>query len=322
MTKQRLETKSVKAELGAESSRLCENVSPVSVEENLNPNRRDSEGAIATKNLTFKKIKIAWWSAGVTSAVACKLALDKYDNVELYYMEISTAHPDNERFIADCEKWYGKKINRISSAKYKDQFEVWEKTGYVNGIDGARCSTELKKEVRFLLEERMKPNLFEDNPIIENQIFGYEFSKKEINRAIEFKIDFPHTNPLFLLIDAKLTKPNCAALLQSVGIELPAMYKLGYNNNNCIGCTKGGKGYWNKIRIDFPPIFQIAAISERKVGHSCINGTFLDELHPEDGYTPNPIIPECSIVCEEIMKDFNHSKTELILRGELCIADV
>lgn len=30
------------------------------------------------------------------------------------------------------------------------------------------------------------------------------------------------------------------------------MYDLGYANNNCIGCVKGGIGYWNKIRIDFP----------------------------------------------------------------------
>jgi len=46
--------KSVEAELGVKSSRLCENVTPCAEEKNLNSNRRDSEGAIATKNLTFK----------------------------------------------------------------------------------------------------------------------------------------------------------------------------------------------------------------------------------------------------------------------------
>ena len=29
---------------------------------------------------------VAWWSAGVTSAVACKMALEMYDNVKLYYI--------------------------------------------------------------------------------------------------------------------------------------------------------------------------------------------------------------------------------------------
>jgi hypothetical protein len=87
-------------------------------------------------------IKIGWFSCGVTSAVACKLALDKYgkDNIEFYYMVIASAHPDNERFIRDCEKWYGKTINRVASDKYTDQFDVIEKTGYVNGVAGARCT--------------------------------------------------------------------------------------------------------------------------------------------------------------------------------------
>ena len=91
---------------------------------------------------------LGWFSCGITSAVACKLALEQYERVEMYYMEIDTAHPDNERFISDCEKWYGQKINRIRSRKYKDQFDVIEKTGYVNGTNGARCTKELKKNVR------------------------------------------------------------------------------------------------------------------------------------------------------------------------------
>ena len=42
-------------------------------------------------------------------------------------------------------------------------------------------------------------------------------------------------------------------MLQNAGIELPEMYKLGYQHNNCIGCVKSsGAGYWNKIKIDFP----------------------------------------------------------------------
>ena len=69
-------------------------------------------------------MKIAWFSCGVTSAVACKLAVDEYgkDNVELFYIVINSAHEDNERFILDCEKWIGKKINKIQSKKFKDQF--------------------------------------------------------------------------------------------------------------------------------------------------------------------------------------------------------
>jgi len=82
---------------------------------------------------------LGWFSCGITSAVACKLAIEQYDRVELYYMEIDTAHPDNERFIADCEKWYGQKINRIRSRKYKDQFEV---------IATSKLTPDLVREIR------------------------------------------------------------------------------------------------------------------------------------------------------------------------------
>lgn len=267
---------------------------------------------------------LGWFSCGITSAVACKLAIEKYKRVELFYMEIDTAHPDNERFIADCEKWYGQKINRIRSKKYTDQFDVIEKTRFVNGPSGARCTKELKKTVRFDLEEKLKPNLYEpDKTKYSNQVHGFEFKVDEITRAIDYAMDYPYTNPVYPLIERRLTKENCAQIILDAGIEIPAMYKLGYNNNNCIGCVKGGKGYWNKIRTDFPVHFKKMAIVERKVGHSCIKGVFLDELNPKDGRTPKPIVPNCSVVCEDILPpEINSSLAKKVYRGEVTIYEV
>lgn len=86
-------------------------------------------------------------------------------------------------------------------------------------------------------------------------------------------------------------------LTEAEGIELPAMYKLGYNNSNCIGCVKGGMGYWNRIRIDFPEVFERMSKIEQKVGHSCIKGTFLKDLDPSKGRHKLPVLPECGAVC-------------------------
>lgn len=36
---------------------------------------------------------IAWFSCGVTSAVACKIALSLYDDVQIYYIETGSGHP-------------------------------------------------------------------------------------------------------------------------------------------------------------------------------------------------------------------------------------
>jgi hypothetical protein len=260
---------------------------------------------------------IAWWSAGVTSAVACKLAFDKYsiDNVRAVYIHIDTAHPDNERFKKDCEDWYGKKIETIKSLKYTDQFDAIKRgtRSYVNGPRGAPCTTYLKKDVRVHFE---KENEFT------NQVFGFEYSKSEINRAIRFVEQHPNTRPLFPLIEEKLTKKSCLKILLKEGIEIPKMYQLGFNNNNCVGCVKGGMGYWNLIRELFPETFDKMSELEKSKGHSCIKGVFLKDLKPGTGRLPKIDIPDCSLFCDLEFTDVLDEKTEQILNNKLKISEI
>jgi hypothetical protein len=253
-------------------------------------------------------MKVAWFSCGVTSAVACKLAVDEYgkDNVELFYIVINSAHEDNERFILDCEKWIGKKINKIQSKKFKDQFEVIEKIKYVNGVNGAPCTLHLKKNVRFAIE---KSNNFD------GQIFGFEFEKKEINRAIRFSQQYPNVKPLYPLIDRKITKSQCAEILLINGIKLPKMYELGFHNNNCIGCVKGGKGYWNHVKKHFPETFEKMSNLEQKIGATCIKNKFLKDLKPNEGKHEPPIVPDCGTFCEIEFADIIDKNTERVLNG-------
>lgn len=248
---------------------------------------------------------ISWWSAGVTSAVATKLAIQEYgiENVEPVYFKIDSAHPDNDRFIKECEEWYGKKIKTIQSQKAKDQFDVIQKWKYVNGPAGARCTLVLKKELRQQLEK---------DTDYDGQVFGFEYTKKEINRALRFKEQYPDAKPLFPLIQNKMTKPECLFFLEKQGIKRPVMYRLGYSNNNCIGCVKGGKGYWNKIRQDFPEAFDRMSKLERDVNRTCIRGVFLDELDPNAGRSSKIVMPDCGNFCDIEFTDIEHPKTELI----------
>ena len=238
-----------------------------------------------------KKI-LVWWSAGATSAVAAKLALDKFgvDNCVVVYFKISSAHKDNKRFKKECQKWYGCKILTYRSDKYKDQFDVITNTRYVNGAYGARCTSELKRLVRLKVESDID---------FSYQIFGFENTPKEIDRASRIP---EYCNAIFPLIEGELTKSNCLGILESVNIKLPKMYRLGYPNNNCIGCVKGGMGYWNKIRVDFPAHFNRMAKAERDVGRTCLrekNGEliYLDTLDPDRGRELKVIIPECGFFC-------------------------
>lgn len=266
---------------------------------------------------------IAWWSAGITSAVACKIAIEKYgkDKVIPCYIHIDSAHNDNSRFLDECQNWYGREIEVYKSSEYADQYDVIEKTKYVNGAAGARCTEELKKKVRRKVEEKYTRNLFQ--PIQwTNQIFGFEYEPKQINRAIRFAEQYTYTNPIYPLIEFGINKNHSSGIIINQNIELPAMYKLGYSNNNCIGCVKGGKGYWNKIRVDFPDRFQKMAELERLVGHSCIKGVFLDELNPKDGRETDLIMPECGSFCQIEFADLPSKYLVSILKGEMQINEV
>jgi hypothetical protein len=247
---------------------------------------------------------VCWWSAGAASATATKIALEKRPDAIVAYCDLSKVeHPDNERFIADCERWYGKKILRLRSDKYVDTWDVYEKTRWLIGPAGARCTTELKKLVRraFQLPDDV-------------HVWGYTTSEPE--RLADFKANNPELDSWFPLIDAGLSHPDCLAALRHAGIELPMMYRLGYKNNNCIGCVKGGMGYWNKIRVDFPEVFARMSKTERtldaailkKDGPKDENGkrarlrVFLDELPPDAGrYEAEPDI-ECGPACLAVPK--------------------
>lgn len=236
---------------------------------------------------------LSWFSHGACSAVACKLALERLGpDITIANINPGKEHEDNERFRADCEDWYDHEIIVLRSEKYTDHLDVARTTRYVNGPAGARCTAELKKAVRHAYE--LPDDL---------HVWGYAADKRDATRADNFVLNNPGVDSWFPLIERQLTKSHCLALVERAGIMLPWMYLHGYVNNNCIGCWKGGKGYWNKIRDDFPDVFAAAAEVEREIGHSAINGTFLDDLVPGTGrYNPEQV--SCDLNCQTVESEW------------------
>lgn len=227
---------------------------------------------------------VCWFSCGATSAVATKMILNENPDALAVRIVLDNEHVDNERFARDCERWYGRKLIELRSDKYKDCWDVWEREQWLNGPGGARCTVELKKKVRqaFQLPDDL-------------HVFGFDNEEKD--RALHFKENNLEITARFPLIERDWSKLMCLREIKAAGIELPIMYLLGYDNANCIGCPKGGRGYWNKIRIDFPDVFERMAKLERSIGASCINGVFLDELDPHAGRHEDIRLPECGLFC-------------------------
>ena len=241
---------------------------------------------------------LAWFSCGDASAVAAKLAIEKYgDRCEVLYCDtFAYEHPDNRRFFLDVSKWLGQEIKVLKSDEYRDIYDVFEKTRWLVGVGGARCTLELKKNVRRAYQ---RPT--------DNHIFG--FTSEEAHRIVRFRKESPDLFAEFPLFEAGITKASCHRRIRKAGIDLPTMYKLGYHNNNCIGCVKGQSGYWNKVRKDFPDTFDRMAKIERQLnaaickkegttdGRRWRKRVFLDELPIDAGrYDTEPDI-ECGVIC-------------------------
>lgn len=210
---------------------------------------------------------IAWVSGGAASAIACHLfylECLKHNPVILpLFVRIDplSEHPDTQRFVDECslKLFDGIPIHVISvhthgSSIYKDchsHYDILRKVKGIRFVSGAPCTRILKREVR---------DRFEGENSLNSHIWG--FCKGEEKRMEQMKAQpgFHH----FPLIEHGLTKQDCFALLEKKGILLPEMYRLGFSNNNCLNCVKGGMGYFNHMRKVFPEEFKKMAILERE----------------------------------------------------------
>lgn len=225
---------------------------------------------------------IVWFSCGAASAVAAKKTLEFFPdrNVRIVCCDTrDSEHPDNFRFSADVEKWLGHPIEFIRNTQFETVDDVFEETKYMAGVRGARCTQELKKI----------PRLFYARPDDEH-VFG--FTAEEYRRRIlPFEQRNPALNLIHILWWMEITKSDCYRIIQQAGIALPAMYLLGFNNNNCPGCVKAtSPWYWSMVRRYFPEVFKRRCVQSRKLGVRLVEihhheRIFLDEL-PEREFKP------------------------------------
>jgi hypothetical protein len=242
---------------------------------------------------------VCQFSCGAASAVATKLAIAQFAgrNVVIANAFIKEEHPDNRRFLHDCEHWFGHSITVLRDDRFgASTLEVFRRERYLGGRKGAPCSRALKRKV---FEEFQRPT--------DEVVIGYTMEEQHrVDDLLDANADRKF---IFPLIERGLGKADCLAMVERAGIELPMMYRMGYRNANCIGCVKGGEGYWNKIRRDFPDQFNAIADIQEAIGRGAYlfrhrTGSLkgkrfsLRELPPNKGrYQDEPEI-SCGFNCE------------------------
>lgn len=242
---------------------------------------------------------VVQFSCGAASAVAAKIALAKFGathDVQIINAFVLEEHIDNRRFAADCERWFGQPITVLRDERDgASVVRLFQRKKYMMGPHGAPCTRALKRD---LLDRWSKPG--------DVMVLGY--TAEEADRLDDFRCRNPERPIIAPLIDAGLTKSDCKAMVARAGIALPAMYLLGYNNANCIGCVKGGEGYWRAIREDFPEQFETNCVVQDAIGPGAWFLRYrsgprkgerfpLREL-PEGNAYRNEELPSCSFFCE------------------------
>lgn len=204
---------------------------------------------------------ICWWSGGITSAVACKVAIDLYGKENCVSIFIDTGNEDYDtyRFKDDCEKWFGIPIETITGLtddKFPTIQSVWRHFKSLNVANGAICSSTLKRDVRLKWQ---KENDYK------HQVFGFDID--EPKRAKSMKINYQEAKAIYPLLLHAYSKKDCLRMVEEVGIKIPRAYQLGFHNNNCLKtmCIQGGIGYWQKVRRDMPEKFDAMADIEHEL---------------------------------------------------------
>lgn len=238
--------------------------------------------------------RLRWFSEGAASAVATMFDIREHGIEAGPVVTCSTGaeDEDNGRFRADCEPWFGCGVTVIRSEKYDSTWDVWDKRGYMAGVDGAVCTGELK----FI--PRLNFQLPSDT-----HIFGYTADKLDIGRAKRLREEYPLLKVETPLIDRGITKEGCLALVEGAGIALPRTYAMGFPNANCLksGCCKAtSPNYWANHRKWFPEGFARTAAIARELGVRLARihdeRVFIDDI-PADWPTTNAIAPHCDLLC-------------------------
>ena len=171
--------------------------------------------------------------------------------------------------------------------------------GFLKGPHGARCTDVLKKRERKVWER--------EHPGRHTYFWGLDCGEtRRVDGIIRAMPDFDHRFPL---IEHQMTKSDAHELASRLGLKRPVMYDMGYHNNNCIGCLKGGIGYWQMIRRDFPEVYASRAKLEKDLKRFILkdregNPLWLDTLPENIGRETIPIDDmQCGIMCEIIARE-------------------
>lgn len=189
------------------------------------------------------------FSGGLGSFETARLVVAKHGKaaVECVFTDTTTEDEDLYRFVKDTIAFLDCKFIHIKDGR--DIWDVFEDVSFQGNSRIDPCSRVLKREpfARYLDETRADPL----DTTIYYGIGGHEKHRTEAltQRWAPFPVRFP-------LIEHGTTKEHILFYLDSLSIEPPRLYELGFEHNNCGGfCVKTGQRQMAHLLQVFPKTY-------------------------------------------------------------------
>ena len=181
-------------------------------------------------------------SGGIGSAYCANLVLTNLSlNAELIFTDTKWEDQDLYRFLYELEKFWNKKIIRLSDGRNPEKLFFDKRMLGSNRVP--LCSRVLKAET---MQNYLKK--IEGRKIVYFGIDADEAHRAEKIKAVYDKLGIETRFPL---IDKKIMMPFDKERIQNEiendwGIKVPRMYREGFSHNNCSGgCVRQGKNSYD-----------------------------------------------------------------------------
>lgn len=217
---------------------------------------------------------IVGFSGGVTSAWCAGWALENYPKDEILFVfhDTKEEHPDTYRFIREMALALDHPVIDFSDGR--SVTEVFYDNNAIANNRMAFCSRILKTKQRDKFIKKLKS---EGATEIVN-VVGFSAIEEQRVQRTSARAAKDGLQVRFPVVENKVTKQQCADWCMSKGVMPSAMYKWS-EHANCVGCVRGGKAYWLKVKENEPDIFEQRANLENDFeGHTILKDMSLRVL--------------------------------------------
>tara|TARA_R110000824_G_scaffold88823_1_gene218198 strand:+ start:5488 stop:6288 length:801 start_codon:yes stop_codon:yes gene_type:complete len=227
---------------------------------------------------------IVMYSGGLTSFESARRAIEKHghENVRLWFADTNTEDEDLYRFNSDVEKLLNHKIEVLDN----DGLDVWDifyKRKFIGNTRKDPCSHFLKRRPLRRKLEIEYPN--PDDAIVVIGMDEHEDCTR-IEKAVRAQLPYKCWMPL--LEEPLIMKAGITRWLNGKGVEIPRLYKQGFQHNNCGGfCIKAGIGQFVHLQKTNPERYDYHMEKEQEFRK--ITGKDVSILRDRRNYQTKPL---------------------------------